>query len=141
MPPSPPFFFFLHIWRERKGHTSSNFESCVFTDRDKESRSACVPEAITLLSLSSRLPSRQRPASICLNLSSLSRVQQVNEHSHFPALTAAHRWARQQVIPSKFGRGKKKEKKKNGRKGCREGEILLRSLGQIMQDKRAAASG
>lgn len=43
--------------------------------------------------------------------------------------------------PANSEGGKKKRKKKNGRKGCREGEILLRSLGQIMQDKRAAASG
>lgn len=46
---------------------------------------------IKLLSQSSLLPFWQLPAYICLNLSPLSRVQQVNEHSHFPALTSVCR--------------------------------------------------
>jgi len=47
---------------------------------------------IKLLSQSSQLPFWQLPAYICLNLSPLSRVQQVNEHSHFPTLTSICRW-------------------------------------------------
>lgn len=58
---------------------------------------------IKLLPLSSRLPFWQLPAYICLNLSSLSRVQRVNEHSHFPALTPACRWGCELVVPGKFG--------------------------------------
>lgn len=65
---------------------------------------------IKLLSRSSQPPLWQLPAYICLNLSPLSRVQQVNEHSHFPLLTSVCTTARERVLSEAEVQKKKKKK-------------------------------
>lgn len=67
---------------------------------------------IKLLSQSSQPPLWQLPAYICLNLSPLSRVQQVNELSHFPLLTSVCTTARERVLSDAEVQKKKKKSEK-----------------------------
>lgn len=121
------YFFFLHIIKRkfsiysRNNLTSSiNFFNTTRADTDtctcrtapplcwKRTRSTSVlaPRVSnhSYCHRGSRLPLWQLPAYICLNLSPLSGVQQVNEHSHFPAPTWACGWDESRVLSESKGR-------------------------------------